>query len=311
MNFELALPLEVMPGGRPTPYYVDRPGNPIAVLERALTRSFHRPPKFFLSGHRGCGKSTELRRLAANPAICARFWPVHFTIRDEADVNNLDYKDVLLAIGGQMFRQYRACGGKLPDQLLKELDGWRGHVEKTMTITPGLAGNSVAGSEAEGQLDAFFFQVGAKVKLEPATREQLRQVIERNVTGLIGVINDISAAVLAREKRTPLVLIDDLDKPDLEAAKILFHGHRETMLQPLCAVVYSVSSSLFFSAEFEAIRDKAYFLPNVKLHPARQPDRRDAEGYRTMRMFVHKRMHPDLITTAALDEAVRITGGLV
>ena len=305
LNFELDLPLEVMPDGRSNPFYVDRPGNPVARLERYLLRRFRQPPKFFFSGHRGCGKSTELRRVAANPDIQAKYWPVHFTIKDEADVNNLDYKDVLLAIGGQMYRQYRMAGGKLPKQLVKELDGWRGRVEKEVTV-----GARYAGADVEGKLDAFFAQVGLKIKLEPATRTELRQVIERNVTGLIDALNAITQGILNREKRLPLVLIDDLDKPDLELARAIFYGHREVMLQPLCAIVYTVSSPLFYSFEFEAIRDQAVFLPNVRLHPQGRPDEHDSEGYRTMHTLVHKRMEPELITPDALDAAVRISGGV-
>ena len=306
LNFELNLPLEVMSDGRPNPFYVDRPGNPVAQLERYLLRPFRQPPKYFFSGHRGCGKSTELRRVAVNPDICARYWPVHFTIKDEADINNLDYKDVLLALGGQMFRKYKEQGGRLPDQLLKELDQWRGHVEEEVTITP----DRVAGREIEVRLEAFFVQAGLKSRLEPATRTRLRQVIERDVTGLVQVINDIATAIQARQKRLPLVLIDDLDKPDLELARSIFYEHREVMLQPLCAIVYTVSSALFYSPEFEAIRDRAVFLPNVRLHPAGQPDRPDSKGYQTMRLFVHKRMEPELITPEALDRAIRASGGV-
>jgi len=307
LNFDLNLPLEVMPEGRPNLFYVDRPGNPVASLEQALLLPSLRtqPPKFFFSGHRGCGKSTELRRVAANPAIQAKYWPVHFTIKDEADVNNLDYRDVLFSIGGRLFREYKEQGGRLPRQLLKELDAWRGRVEEEVTVTSRLAE-----SEIEGKLNAFFADVALKVKLEPATRTQLRQVFEHSVTELIDVVNLITTAIQGQEKRQPLVLIDDLDKPDLKLARSIFYEHREVMLQPVCAIVYTVSSPLFYSPEFEAIRDRSIFLPNVKLHAERQADQRDPEGYRTLRMFVHKRMEPELIAPEALDKAIRFGGGV-
>ena len=306
LNFELDLPLEVEPQGPPNPFYVDRPGNPLAELEQALLDPFYRLPKYFFSGHRGCGKSTELRRLAVNPDICAKFWPVHFTIQDETDINSLDYRDVLLAVGGQIYRQYRAGGGRLPRQLLSELDQFRGRLEKDVTITPG----RLAGSEVDAKLDAFFAQAGLKLKLEPKVRTVVRQVIEEGITGLIDLLNTISAAVYGQTNRWPLVLIDDLDKPDLGRACEIFHDRRGVMLQPNVAIVYTVSSPLFYSPEFEAIRDQAIFLPNVKLHPCRKSDGRDVEGFRTMRMFVHKRMHPDLITPDALEEAICTSGGV-
>ncbi len=69
LNFELDLPLKPGKDGQPNPFYINRPGNPIAELTDALLAPFYRPPKFFFSGHRGCGKSTELLHLLSNPEI--------------------------------------------------------------------------------------------------------------------------------------------------------------------------------------------------------------------------------------------------
>src|SRR5512138_1144772 len=168
LNFELDLPLKPGKNGKPNAFYIDRPGNPIAELTDALLAPFYRPPKFFFSGHRGCGKSTELLHLLSNPDISRKYWPINFSIREEADIIDLDFRDVLLAIGGRLFREYRKRGGELPPQLLVELS---------------------AG------IEAFFVNAGAKVKLEPATRVELRQVLETDITGLIQIINHIATAI--------------------------------------------------------------------------------------------------------------------
>ena len=211
LNFELDLPLEPMPDGGSNPFYVNRPGNPTARLERELRRPYHQPPKYFFSGHRGCGKSTELRRLTVNPEILKRFVPFHFSIRDAGDINNLDYRDVLLAIGGQMFGQYREKGGKLPEQMLKELASWAGRIEEVITTS-----DRIGGFDIEGRVNAIFAEAGLKMKLEPKTRHELRQVLERNITDLIDVINKIATSIHAKTQKPPLILIDDLDKLDLE-----------------------------------------------------------------------------------------------
>ncbi len=304
LNFELDLPLEPMPDGRPNPFYVERAGNPVKELEDSLLAPYFQPPKFFFSGHRGCGKSTELRRIAVHPGILAMYYPVHFTIRDEADINNLDFKDVLFAIGGRLYREYTEHCRKLPEQLEKELKEWRGRVREEIVQS-----ERVTGLEIEGGLATFFASTGLKVKLEPATRHVLRQVIERDVTGLVDVINKIASAIQAQEGRLPLILIDDLDKPDLSTVKEIFHGHRETMLQPNCAVVYTVSSALFYCSEFEAIRDRAIFLPNVTLH-SRGDSHPDRNGYKTMRDFVSRRINLELIGPRALNQGIRVSGGV-
>ncbi len=306
LNFELDLPLRPGPNGEPNPFYISRPGNPITELIDALLAPFYRPPKFFFSGHRGCGKSTELLHLMANPGIQKKYWPINFSIREEADIIDMDFRDILLAIGSRMFRDYRKAGGRLPEQLLKELNGWRGKVEEEVKTIH--SGRTVF--ELGAGLDAFFTGTGLKMKLEPATRAELRQVFEKDITGLITVINNIATAIYSKEHRIPLVLIDDLDKPNLEEARAIFHDRREIMMQPNCAIIYTVSSALFYTKEFEAIRDQAIFLPNIKLHPFAQPDVKDREGYQTMRRFVYVRTIPNLTDSQALEEAISYSGGV-
>jgi len=223
LNFELDLPLDTGSDGSPNPFYITRPGDPIAELGDALLAPFYRPPKFFFSGHRGCGKSTELLHLMANPQIQEKYWPINFSIRDEADIIDLDFRDVLLAVGGRMFRDYRKQGGELPEQLLKDLDRWRGNLEEEITTVKA---GRISGFEIGAGIEAFFANASMKMKLEPTTRTLIRQVIDRDVTGLISVINSIADAVKKREGRIPLILIDDLDKPGLKEAKAIFQELR-------------------------------------------------------------------------------------
>jgi hypothetical protein len=205
-----------------------------------------------------------------------------------------------------MFRDYRKAGGKLPEQLLKELNGWRGKVEEEVkTIRSGRGSY-----ELDAGIDAFFYNTGLKMKLEPVVRAELRQVFEKNITGLISVINNIATAIYIKEHRIPLILIDDLDKPNLEEARAIFHDRRNIMMQPNCAIIYTVSSALFYTKEFEAIRDQAIFLPNIKLHPHCQPEVKDREGFLTLRRFVHVRLDPGLVDPLAIEEAITNSGGV-
>jgi hypothetical protein len=306
LNFELDLPLKPGANGEPNPFYIDRPGNPIAELTDALLAPFYRPPKFFFSGHRGCGKSTELLHLMANPAIQKKYWPINFSIREEADIIDLDFRDILLAIGSRMFRDYRKAGGRLPEQLLKELNGWRGKVEEEVkTIHTGRTAFEIGAG-----IDAFFSNTGIKMRLEPVTRAEIRQVFEKDISGLIAVINNIATAIYSKEHRIPLILIDDLDKPGLDEARAIFHDRREIMMQPNCAIIYTVSSALFYSKEFDSIRDQAVFLPNIKLHPHVEPEVKDKEGYQTLRRFVHVRIDTNLVDSLALEDAITYSGGV-
>jgi hypothetical protein len=306
LNFELDLPLSPGKNGQANPFYVNRPGNPTHELIDAILAPFYRPPKFYFSGHRGCGKTTELLHILSHNEIQRKFWPINFSIRDETDIVDLDFRDVLLAIGSRMYRNYIRAGGEIPEQLLRRLDSWKGKIEQEVRTV--LAGSSAY--EFDASLDAFFVSTGMKMKLEPKTRIELRQVFEKDITGLIEVINTIAAAIIKREKRIPLLLIDDMDKPDLEKAKAIFHDRREIMMQPECVIVYTVSSALFYSKEFDAIRDRSIFLPNINLHPFKEPERHILDGYITMQNFVHVRMDQSLIDSQALEDATTYSGGV-
>ena len=107
------------------PFHVEREGKPLNRLIRALLRQHRQPPKYFFSGHRGCGKSTELNRLAADDEIKQKFFIVKYSVKDVCDVHNLDYVDVLFSIGAQLFLQYKDTGKELRSELIQELEAWK------------------------------------------------------------------------------------------------------------------------------------------------------------------------------------------
>ncbi len=312
LNFEPDIPLKPEEDGRDNPFYVMRPDKKKAVaLKKAILRPFYQPQKFFFSGHRGCGKSTEMYRLAAAPDVLKSFWPVHFSIRDHADINDVDFKDVLFIIGQQLFEQYQndseRNGRKLDKDLLKELQTWQGTITKHVTT---IEKGRVSG-EVGAEVGTLFTKLSSAIKLEPKIRAELRQEFEVNISGLIEIINNISTAIYANEKRYPLVLIDDLDKPDLEAARNIFIEKQELMLRPLCTIIYTIFSPLFYHPDIRKLRN-THFLPNIKLHEAGDREARASDGYYTCKTMVYRRIAKDsnLIVDEALELAVTMSGGV-
>jgi len=68
--------------------------------------------------------------------------------------------------------------------------------------------------------------------------------------------------------------------------------------------------ALYFDPTYVPIRERSYFLPNVKLHPKQDRTQQNRDGWQTMRGFVLSRMDDQLITDDALNLAVRMSGGL-
>jgi phenylpyruvate tautomerase PptA (4-oxalocrotonate tautomerase family) len=286
------------------PFYVERAGKPLNKLIRALMRQHRQQPKYFFSGHRGCGKSTELNRLAADDEINKRFYIVKYSVKDVCDVNNLNYVDVLFSMGAQLYIQYIDAGKELEPELLEELKSWGSTLELESEKTKS------AGASVKGGISAFFLSVQAKIKSEDTTRKIIREQIEPKLSELIDKINMIIADIKGKEKKDVLVIIDDLDKPSLEQAKEIFYDNYTAITQPACYIVYTVPLSIFFAPEFTAISDKPFFLPNIKLHNKNNRNSIYEPGYELMRTLVYKRMKEELIEPEALDLSIKMSGGV-
>lgn len=298
-NFDPFYPLPVN-----CPFHVEREGIPLNRLTRALLRHHRQAPKYFFSGHRGCGKSTELNRLAANPYIMKKFFIVKYSVKDICDVYNLNYIDVLFSIGAQLYIQYTEAGKELSPDLMSDLKGWKNNIEK---ITEE---SSAIEASVDGGLKTFFVSVMAKIKSEDITRETIRETIEPNLSDLIDKINMIIADIEGKEGKSVLVLIDDLDKPGLEQAKSIFYDNQTAITQPACYIVYTIPISISFTQEFIAIRDNKYFIPNIKLHEKNDRANKNEQGYELLRTFIYKRMNADLIEENALDLAIKMGAGV-
>ncbi len=262
-------------------------------------------PKYFFSGHRGCGKSTELNRLEADDEINRKFFVMKYSVKDVCDVNNLDYVDVLFSIGAQLYLQYTDKGNELRPELIEALERWKNDIVEQVREEISSFETSI-----EGGLKTFFLSVLAKIRAEDTTRKTIRRKIEPRLSELIDKINLITADIEGKERRNVLVLIDDLDKPGLEQAKKIFYDNYTAITQPACAIVYTVPISIFFAQEFTAIRENRYFLPNIKLHSKKDRDHEDEKGYGLMKSFIFKRMNEDLIETDALEHAIKMGAGV-
>ena len=298
-NFEPFYPLPAN-----SPFHVERKGKPLNILKRALLRQHRQSPKYFFSGHRGCGKSTELNRLAADGDVNEKFFIVKYSVKEVCDVNNLNYVDVLFSIGAQLYLQYIDSGKELKPELIEQLEGWKHSIEKISEEETSIA------ATVEGGLRTFFLSALARIRAEDTTRKMIREIIEPRLSDLIDKINHIIANIESNEKKKVLVLIDDLDKPRLEQAKEIFYNNQTAITQPICHIVYTVPISIFFTQEFAAIRESRFFLPNVKLHSRNDRNSKDKEGYGLMKQFIFNRMKAELIQPYALDLAITMGAGV-
>jgi energy-coupling factor transporter ATP-binding protein EcfA2 len=76
-----------------------------------------------VTGHRGCGKSTELLRLKAQ-LESEKIFTIYLDVGIMLDLGEVNYLDILLGIARAIEEQLRENDFKLNQELLEELSNW-------------------------------------------------------------------------------------------------------------------------------------------------------------------------------------------
>jgi energy-coupling factor transporter ATP-binding protein EcfA2 len=285
-------------------FYVERPVGVHRLIEdlRADERA---STKWLFTGHRGSGKSTELIRLAG--ALQDRYFTVYFTVEDVLDMADVDYKDVILALGGQLYEKSKTQGVPLPRAMLKDLISW------FSTTLKEVEGAVSAEADLEAKADFWFLKLLSKVKSESKTRQVVRRQFESNLSDLLTRVNEIVDAIAQKAGRPVLAVVDGLDKIwDLEKVKEIYYAGGINLLIPRCKAVYTVPLALFYTQEFGQVRvtfDGTFPLPNVKVK-GRAGDPYEP-GRIMLRDLIVRRMHPGLITDDARERLIELSGGVL
>ena len=298
-------------------------GDLVGRVANAIRRSDD-PMHLLFTGHRGGGKTTELLRLqdmlAHPPLDVGRFFVVYFDAeREDIDVNDVDYPDLLLAI-------IRQVGKALRERENINLQPTR--LARFVEDSRDLLGSEVVFDKVE--MDAKIAKFTAVIKSSPNARAEIRKALEPKVSTLIQATNEMldEAVTLLKSKgyRDLVLIVDSLDRIVLrDIPNSQFNTHeqlfinRGTQLAEIrCHVVYTVPISMIFSPKATALTtifSKAPFtLPMVKVLSRERQD--NPAGLKAMGDIIRARLSAAEVVEAdafdspeTLAELCRISGG--
>jgi GTP-binding protein EngB required for normal cell division len=298
--------------GQRSEFYIDRENNPFDEIKTLLisSRTFD---KILFSGHMGSGKSTELNRLTNDPDIIKNFLIVKYSVKETLDIYKINYIDLLISIGAEIFIEAVNNRVKIDNKLIKKLNAWKNSItEKTHIREKG------RGAETQAGLKAFFASFTIRLKREHTTREAVRTIIEPKLSELIDLINSIVDSVKAGlpSGKDLLVVIDDLEKiPNIEDASKLYHDTGLYLTEPHCKIIYTVPIALHYSPRFKTVINTFgvnRFFPNIRiLDKDGKRDDKTSLSNRRMKEFIYKRMDRSLIEEDALNLAIDSSGGVM
>jgi hypothetical protein len=265
-------------------YYIDftsaRSSNKTATsltdeLYRTITRSDDRSYHLF-TGHIGCGKSTELRKLQYDLEQ-QNYHVVYLDSSEDLVMTDVDISDLLLTVARQVNKS-------LADNNI-HLDpiGFQGVLNKAWTILqsevdlsgeakiPGV-GTVSAKTSGDAAIDFGLGKLSAKLRSSPDARARLRQHLEPQTDNLIELINQellqpATQALQAQGKQGLVVIIDSLDRlentQDRNQAEYIFVTRGEKLRQFACHIVYTLPLVLTFSNSIGPLRDRFGSDPKV------------------------------------------------
>lgn len=218
-------------------FYVQRKDSPVESLVSALEMEDD-PAKFLLSGHKGSGKTTELRRVEHK--LTNSYSVIWIDTATALERYNIGYAEVVVLIGQEICRQAIKPGwwSRKDDRLLKDLE----NSLKTVIY------QDKRDSTESLSLPEVLTKMGISLK-QGLTREITKSLNIRPVLSeIISRVNAIIKAAEKDRKQKLLVIVDGLDRHDQVTALEMFASPLLTELE--CHIIYTIPISLRYSPSF-------------------------------------------------------------
>jgi hypothetical protein len=248
-------------------FYVRRDDSPVDSLVNLLAME-DAAAKFLLAGHRGGGKTTELRRLEQR---CLSEYTVVWVDTDTAlDKFNIGYAEVVVLIGITIVQRLAELGWKLPRKLEQDLLGSLARVTYQNKVTGG----------GQLELPKLFKDLGMLLKVGFQRETTRTREVRPALSEIIGKVNAIIEAAEA-DKPKLLVIVDGLDRKDYGIALEMFSS--SLLIDLNCHIIYAVPISLRYSPAFREpmqsfkkcldLANIPVFKCDAEARPTVEPDR--------------------------------------
>lgn len=283
--------------------------------------------KVLLSGQRGCGKTSELLKLASE--VQDDYLTVYVDLFQSLDLTDTSRVELLVLFGAAIYKAAQEADVKVPARLWKELFSSMSTVVREQTSQKDFALDAMAilstvvctagivypplAEVGRGMRDSFRLGLGFNRKeIERLEQEPiLREVMAR--------VNAIALEVQQAAGKPLLLLADGLDKVgDPSQAELIF-ARSWTLTAVGCRVVYAAPVTLVYSPLQKELQN--YFesvdIPNVRLYEKGTRDVLYQPGLNVMQTVVERRLGTIGLTVAdvfdpdALDHLIPMSGGIM
>ncbi|MBI3757832.1 MAG: hypothetical protein HY267_07645 [Deltaproteobacteria bacterium] len=280
--------------------------------------------RFLVTGHRGCGKTTELYRLK-ELLTEEHFAVVYFDAESELNLQDLKWWNILIEMVWQIDEQLSKFPFNLaiPNQLLDDATEW---IARTVTQkTERTAMEASLATEFGVSTGLPFFAkakaaIRALVKGSSETIKKIESEAERRPTQLYEAVAAVVSHVRKElyEKRGGggvVIIVDGLEKipfrqieGSLTTYNSLFIHNGAHLKTPPCHLIYSLPLSLLTSEKIgEVFPSRPFIMP--MLHVRHREGKEDRHALNLMAEVIRKRVSPTLFASGVIKMLALASGG--
>lgn len=271
------------------------------------------------TGHRGCGKSTELLRLKARLET-AGYAVVYFEGSEDLDLNDVKYTDVILSLVRRITSEI-----ELNEELLSDVLEWFAETfydrEEWRDVQRSLEAEAALGAELPQSLPLvarLLARVTGQIKSGEQVKQAIRLKLDPQISQLIERANLLLSEAERKLERPLVVIVDNLDRITLQETgtdrtnhDMIYIDHGDQLRSLEAHIIYTIPISMFYSTRAPAL--KAIF-PDYAVLPMIKSRTRDGQpngdGLDVLREILDRRVVlEEVFTEEAVYYLCKMCGG--
>jgi len=276
--------------------------------------------KILFLGHRGCGKTTELRRIHHYLNDPERYFAVLIETEKELEVNKMQAEDFYIVMVIKIIRQLKEAGlDKATDSFDDLLKEWLNEkeVQEEISNTKGVEGSAAVKADTDGNIlmrALSFLKFEAEIKgtlaRESKTTTTIRTQIKKNLPDFVTKFNYALSEVRnycskAKNGRDVLFIIDGTEKSTFEFYEEVFQKNGHILRSLNVNIITTLRLDAFYKLDGKPNLDfyQSVFVPMVTV---------TVENEDILAQIVTKRVDADsFFHMDALSYLVEMSGGSV
>jgi ABC-type phosphate transport system ATPase subunit len=254
-------------------YYVDLSSvRSTETVQNITTKlAFLEPQEFctiLFTGHRGCGKSTELKRIEKQ--LNSEYYIIYLEADVELDINDTEYTDLSLLIIKKVADELYKIGAKFDKKLLASFESWfkeiTNETEKSVEDSISLQVEAEAGFKIPF-ISKLLAKLLAQIKGSQKQKQTIRQTLQKDISRLQADINFLLSDALNKLKQQApqyekgfLIILDNLDRIPPNVGNHLFFDYAAQLQGLHTTIIYTVPISAVYS---DKNLNKTFGSPNI------------------------------------------------